>query len=133
MRAAIRVEILSNPEVTDVRSTWTEIWAVQNEAQKWVFAALVDISEGFRFPSVGIDSDNGSEFINAHLLEHCVQHKITFTCSRAGTQERGCSCGAERPTSMGVQVSPGDTHTPMSVPSRVGQPDSLSPSMTTTA
>jgi len=31
---------------------------------------------------VGLDSDNGSEFINAHLLRYCRQEQITFTRSR---------------------------------------------------
>ena len=32
------------------------------------------------FPFLGIDSDNGSEFISHRLLRHCEQHGITFTC-----------------------------------------------------
>ena len=40
----------------------------------------------FPFPIVGIDSDNGSDFINAHLLQYCKDHKITFTRSRYGNK-----------------------------------------------
>lgn len=36
----------------------------------------------FPFPIIGIDSDNGSEFINDHLFRYCEEHKITFTRSR---------------------------------------------------
>lgn len=43
--------------VTDIKSGWTETEAVKNKAQKWVFAALVDITEAFPFPVKGIDSD----------------------------------------------------------------------------
>ena len=43
--------------VTDIRTGWTETQAVKNKAQKWVFAALVDINETFPFPVKGIDSD----------------------------------------------------------------------------
>lgn len=42
------------------------------------------------FPILGIDSDNGSEFINDQLLRYCVQHQITFTRSRAGRKNDGC-------------------------------------------
>jgi hypothetical protein len=63
---------------------------VRNKAQKWVFAALVDLRGGFPFPIRGIDSDDGSEFINAHLLRYCEQEEITFTRSRAGNKNDGC-------------------------------------------
>ena len=39
---------------------------------------------------LGIDSDNGSEFINNHLLRYCQQEKITFTRGRAGKKNDGC-------------------------------------------
>ena len=75
--------------VTDIRVAWTETAAVKNKAQKWVFAALMDITEAFPFPIIGIDSDNGSEFINGHLLRYCTEQKITFTRSRAGRKNDG--------------------------------------------
>ena len=76
--------------VTDVFTGWTETKAVRNKAQKWVFAALVDLRGGFPFPIRGIDSDNGSEFINGHLLRYCEQEQITFTRSRSGNKNDGC-------------------------------------------
>ena len=75
--------------VTDIHTGWTETAGVRNKAQKWVFAALVDIREAFPFPVKGIDSDNGSEFINNHLLRYCTQQKITFTRSRSGNKNDG--------------------------------------------
>jgi len=75
--------------VTDIASTWTETAAVKNKAQKWVFAALQTLIEAFPFPILGIDSDNGSEFINDQLLRFCEQNKITFTRSRPGNKNDG--------------------------------------------
>lgn len=75
--------------VTDILTGWTETQAVRNKAQKWVFAALEEITEGFPFQVLGIDSDNGSEFINAHLLRCCTEHQITFTRSRPGRKNDG--------------------------------------------
>lgn len=75
--------------VTDVHTGWTETAAVKNKAQKWVFTALVGICEDFPFPIKGIDSDNGAEFINAHLLDWCEYNKLTFTRSRAGHKNDG--------------------------------------------
>ena len=40
----------------------------------------LDFARGlFPFPIEGIDSDNGSEFINAHFFDYCVANKLTFT------------------------------------------------------
>ena len=77
-------------DVTDIATGWTEPRAVKNKAQKWVFAALLEIKAAFPFPIRGIDSDNGSEFINGHLLRYCDQNKITFTRSRPGNKNDGC-------------------------------------------
>ena len=62
---------------------------MKNKAQRWVFAALLEISAAFPFPIRGIDSDNGSEPINAHLLRYCDDNKITFTRSRPGNKNDG--------------------------------------------
>jgi hypothetical protein len=75
--------------VTDIATGWTENRSVANKAQKWVFAALMEIRSVFPFPIIGIDSDNGSEFINWHLLAWCEKEKVTFTRSRAGNSNDG--------------------------------------------
>ena len=52
-------------------------------------AALAEIAKIMPFPLLGIDSDNGSEFINHHLLHWCEQREITFTRSRPGNSNDG--------------------------------------------
>ena len=76
--------------VTDIATGWTENRSVPNKARKWVLAALDDIAKAMPFPILGVDSDNGSEFINHHLLAWCEQRKITFTRSRPGNSNDGC-------------------------------------------
>ncbi len=76
--------------VTDIATGWTENRSVQNKARKWVIEALEQISEIMPFPILGIDSDNGSEFINHHLLHWCKQREIRFTRSRPGNSNDGC-------------------------------------------
>jgi hypothetical protein len=83
-------EFASTLTVTDIATGWTEVRAVRNKAQKWVLAALKDITAGFPFPVLGIDSDNGGEFINAPLLAFCTDNEITFTRSRPGNKNDGC-------------------------------------------
>ena len=69
---------------TDVHTAWTECVAVRNKAQVHVFAAILRARRRLPFPLLGIDSDNGSEFINDQLYRYCVQEQITFTRGRVG-------------------------------------------------
>lgn len=66
----------------DVATGWTECVAVPNKGQSAVFAALRQVRERLPFPLLGIDSDNGSEFINDHLIRYCQAEHITFTRCR---------------------------------------------------
>jgi len=75
--------------VTDIATGWTQNRSVRNKAQKWVVAALEEIAKIMPFPIVGVDSDNGSEFINHHLLAWCHKREITFTRSRPGNSNDG--------------------------------------------
>ena len=77
-------------DVTCVFSTWTETRAVRNKAQKWVFAALSMILERLPFEALGIDSDNGGEFINAHLVRFCAEKELAFTRSRPYRKNDNC-------------------------------------------
>ena len=54
-----------------------------------MIAALEEISKIMPFPLLGVDSDNGTEFINHHPLAWCEQRKITFTRSRPGNSNDG--------------------------------------------
>ena len=75
--------------VTDIATGWTENRSVKNKARRWVIAALEEIAKIMPFPIIGVDSDNGSEFINHHLLDWCTKRKITFTRSRPGNSNDG--------------------------------------------
>jgi len=76
--------------LTDIATGWTEVDAVKNKAQRHVFAALQELRTRLPFPLVGIDSDNGSEFVNHHLLRYCQEQKITFTRSRPYRKNDNC-------------------------------------------
>src|SRR5712691_11261790 len=83
-------EYLYTLDMTDVYSGWTEVQAVLNKAQVWVFAAIKDLRGRLPFALHGIDSDNGSEFINENLLEYCQREGITFTRSRPYRKNDNC-------------------------------------------
>jgi len=75
-------EHLHSLVLTDVATAWTECIALPNRGQKAVSKAIHVARQRFPFPMLGLDSDNGSEFINANLLRYCQQEHITFTRSR---------------------------------------------------
>jgi hypothetical protein len=75
---------------TDVYSGWVELRPTLNKAHKWVFEALIDVKSSLPFPLIGIDSDNGSEFINDALLKWCGTERIQFTRARAYHKNDNC-------------------------------------------
>jgi len=83
-------EYVQTLDMTDVCTGWTETQAVKNKARVWVFEALKEIRRRLPFRLLGIDSDNGSEFINSHLYGYCEQEKITFTRARAYRKNDNC-------------------------------------------
>lgn len=76
--------------VTDIATGWTENRSLPDRAAKTVVAALNHIAAAMPFPILGVDSDNGSEFINDDLLAWCQDRRITFTRSRPGNKNDGC-------------------------------------------
>jgi hypothetical protein len=75
--------------MTDIATGWTVNRSVKNKAAIVVAEAIEYARLVFPFPILGIDSDNGSEFINAHLFDYCTENKITFTRSRPGNKNDG--------------------------------------------
>jgi len=68
--------------VVDIHTTWTESLAVLGKAQLRVQQGLDEIRRALPFELLGIDSDNGSEFINFHLVGYCKAAGIQFTRGR---------------------------------------------------
>jgi hypothetical protein len=77
-------------DLTDIATTWTETAGVKNKAQVWVFEALKKLRKNLPFPLLGLDSDNGSEFINKQLEQYCRDQKLTFTRSRPYRKNDNC-------------------------------------------
>jgi hypothetical protein len=74
----------------DVWSGWTECLPVWGKGQVRVRSAVHRIRRLLPFPMLGVDSDNGSEFINQCFYTYCNQEKITFTRSRAYKKNDSC-------------------------------------------
>jgi len=75
-------EFVHSLNVTDIYTTWGETRAVMGKSQHHVQEALEAIRQVLPFRLRGIDSDNGSEFINHHLVRYCATHQIHFTRGR---------------------------------------------------
>ena len=75
-------EYLHRLTLTDMATGWRECLALCNRGQPVVFRALVRAQGRLPFPLLGIDSENGVKFINAHLLRSCQDEHLPFTRSR---------------------------------------------------
>jgi hypothetical protein len=67
---------------TDLSTGWTEVTGLLHRSQQAVSEAIHQVRQRLPFLLLGIDSDNGSEFINELLYRYCLNEKITFTRSR---------------------------------------------------
>jgi hypothetical protein len=75
-------QFLNTLTCTDISTGWTDVTALPHRSQEAVPKAIRLMRQRLPFPLLGIDSDNGSEFINDLLYRYCLDEKITFTRSR---------------------------------------------------
>jgi hypothetical protein len=71
-------------DCVDIATTWTEQRAVWGKGETGVMEQIEDIEDSLPFTLLGFDSDNGSEFLNYHLLRHFTERisPVQFTRSR---------------------------------------------------
>ena len=74
----------------DIDSGWTECLPVWGKGQERVKTAVHRMRQRLPFVLLGVDSDNGSEFINQCFNTYCRQNNITFTRSRAYKKNDSC-------------------------------------------
>jgi hypothetical protein len=75
-------QFLNTLTCTDLCTGWTEPIALLKRSQEAVRDAIDAMRPELPFDLLGIDSDNGSEFINDLLYRYCLENEITFTRSR---------------------------------------------------
>ena len=90
-------QYLNTLTCTDISTGWTDVTALPHRSQEAVSKAIHLMRQRLPFPLLGIDSDNGSEFINDLLYRYCLDEKITFTRSRLrfAQEKRSGPCRAE--------------------------------------
>ena len=92
---------LTTLSTVDVFSGWSERVAVWGKGQTQVGGAIHQVRQRLPFPLLGLDSDNGGEFINQSLVSYCRRNKITFT--RARSNKKNDSCYVEQKNWTGVR------------------------------
>jgi hypothetical protein len=76
--------------LTDIATGWTECLPLLYRSQETVLAALQQARLLFPFPMLGIDTDNGGEFLNEAVIAYCEQAHITFTRGRPYLKNDQC-------------------------------------------
>ena len=71
-------------DAVDIHTTWNEMRALPNRGEAATLLQIRDVEGSLPFPLCGLDSDNGGEFINHHLVKHLHERAkpIAFTRSR---------------------------------------------------
>ena len=75
-------EFIHSLNLTDIVTQWVETRAVMGKGETGVVQALDEMRDYLPFILRGIDSDNGSEFINYHLYDYCQTEHVQFTRGR---------------------------------------------------
>jgi len=81
---------LTTLSAVDVTTGWCEPVAVWGKGQERVGGAVHRLRQNLPMPMLGLDSDNGSEFINQNLYNYCRSWGITFTRSRSYKKNDSC-------------------------------------------
>jgi hypothetical protein len=81
---------LSTLVLTDVCTGWVECQALFYRSHDQVLQAMRRARQLLPFPVLGMDTDNGGEFLNHDLVAYCAQEQITFTRGRAYRKNDQC-------------------------------------------
>ncbi len=86
----LHIDKLGSVVRVDIPTGGTECLPLLNRGQEAVVAALKRAQQLLPFPLLGIDTDNGAEFINVELLAFCEQEQLTFTRGRPRRSNDQC-------------------------------------------
>jgi hypothetical protein len=87
---SVRGEYVCGLDVTDVATGWVGLDAVMGKGQQHIHDAIDAFRHRLAFPLLGLDPDNGSEFINWILKRYCETNRIVFTRIRPYKKNDNC-------------------------------------------
>jgi len=99
-------EYLHSLVLTDIATQWTECIALKNRGEQAVNTAIAHARTLIPVPVLGLDSDNGGEFINHLLYRYCERERITFT--RCRPDKKNDQCHVEQKNDSIVRQIVGD-------------------------
>ena len=111
-------QVLQVLDAVDIRTAWTELRALENRSQRCTLAQIAHLEQSLPFALLGLDSDNGGEFINHHLAAYLGQRPkpVLFTRGRpyhkndnARVEQRNWTHDLSREREFGRPVQVGAT------------------------
>lgn len=87
---SVRGEYVNGLNLTDVATGWVGLEAVMGKGQHRVHAAIDQVRQRLVFTMLGLDPDNGAEFINHELKRYCETNQIMFTRIRPYKKNDNC-------------------------------------------
>lgn len=100
---------------TDILTTWVESYAVLGKGEEGVVNALDEMGQSLPFKRRGLDSDNGSEFINWHLVRYCRKKKIQLFRGRPYKKDDNAHIEQKNWTNVRKQIGYGRYDTQLAV------------------
>ncbi|HVA10779.1 MAG TPA: integrase [Candidatus Dormibacteraeota bacterium] len=76
-------QFIHSYDFIDIATAWNEQVASMGMGERATVSGFDEVRGRFPFQILGIDSDNGAEYINNHLYRYCKREHITFTRSRS--------------------------------------------------
>jgi len=87
---SVEGDYVNGLNLTDVNTGWVKLKAVMGKGQRGVHGAVNEARCELPFGMLGLDSDNGGEFINNILYRYCLENQISFTRIRANRKNDNC-------------------------------------------
>jgi len=87
---SVRGEYVNGLNLTDVATSWVGLEAVMGKGQERVHDAIDRVRLRLPFALLGLDPDNGTEFINWLMKRYCETHTIAFTRIRPFKKNDNC-------------------------------------------
>lgn len=83
-------------DAVDIRTDWTELRALENRGRRCTLAQIRDLEQSLPFALLGVDSDNGGEFINHHLVAYLGQRPRPVLMTRGRPYEKNDNARVEQ-------------------------------------
>lgn len=75
-------EFIYSLDMVDICSGWSEQAAIWGKGERATLEQFKNIEADLPFPVLGVDPDNGGEFVNWHMYRYIKKQNYTFTRSR---------------------------------------------------